>query len=363
MALEAIHPNIEILPSANVPDRAVGGGKRNDVQVMADTIEADIFNPENQKHKSTLLDKLGRKVRINFSQASDALRGKPDVILSTSEISGIGVEAMRQFHRWEGKHVVISHKLDSGLKSKVQKYWQWFNHVDALICLSQTQYEYAKDSLHVPEEKLHLVNVGIDTNWYAPPTEKIEPEQKYGLAVGKEQRDYPTLIEAMRIVQQTRPDISIKVVAGSHWSTYKDTSAVALPQNITFETRFLTEEELLNLYQQAHISVVPINPDQTYAAGVNGMLEATSTGNRVVVSKTPGMSGYIDQLRDAEENNDSGIHTVAPGDAEALARTIIEAWDRPVVVQNRLVQATRENFSLESYTQKIAEIVDTLKKK
>lgn len=359
MSAESMVPRMEILPSSMVskePDN--DGAKRNDVRYMAHELEADILNPTTPEKSSRFLQILGDKVRINLDQANRALDGNPPVVLSTSEISGIGIEAMRPFHRnWKGKHVVIAHKLDSGLKSKVQKYWKWFNTADALICPSQIQYNYAKDVLGIPEEKLHLIHIGIDTNWYTPPEAKNESESPYALAVGKEQRDYPTLLEAMKIVKATRPDIKLKIVAGSHWSTYSGKTETATPDNVEFETKFLSEEELRTLYQQARLSIVPINADQTYTAGANGLLEAAATGNRVIVSKTPGIEEYISLLQGDVDTGDSGVYPVQSADPQALADQIIQAWDMPVTIQTGLVERTKEHFSLEKYAGDVQSVI------
>ena len=109
------------------------------------------------------------------------------------------------------------------------------------------------------------------------------------------------------------------------------------------------------LYRNARAVVIPVRPGTSYAAGVNGILEAMACATPVIASDTPGLSGYV---RDGIDGR-----TVAPGDAAALRRTVQELWEDPVQAR-RLGDAGRDiverDRTVDHFVERVAGLVTSL---
>ena len=117
----------------------------------------------------------------------------------------------------------------------------------------------------------------------------------------------------------------------------------------------LSYPELRRLYQGARVVAVPVHPGTPYAAGVNGVLEAMSCARPVVVSDTPGLSGYVEDRVNGRQ--------VAAGDPAALRTVIQELWEDRGVAE-LVARAGRETVvrgrTIEHFVDRVAGLVDTL---
>ncbi|MGC4042947.1 MAG: glycosyltransferase family 4 protein [Armatimonas sp.] len=104
------------------------------------------------------------------------------------------------------------------------------------------------------------------------------------LSAGLEERDYPTLIQA---VEGT--DWQLTVAAGSPWSKFSFASE-APPENVTVAK--FAQKELREQYAQADVVVLSVNPTPR-ACGMNVVLEAWAMGVPVIATDTPGLKSYL----------------------------------------------------------------------
>lgn len=182
-----------------------------------------------------------------------------------------------------------------------------YRQMDAVWVLSQGQLTVLKEWLDVPVSRLHYVPFGIDTAFFL-----IEPmpEAPMVLSLGSDRdRDPITLINAMRIVRQKLPDTRIVV----------QSALSRLPAGIEPLPR-LTGPQVKAWYSQATVVAIATRPN-LHVSGMTTALEAMSTGRPVVLSSTPGAGDYVPDGRAG--------YLVPPGDAQAMAKAVINLLRRP----------------------------------
>ena len=137
-------------------------------------------------------------------------------------------------------------------------------------------------------------------------------------AVGREMRDYATLIEAIRD-WNVPCHIAAKVDVGKKdpWMTDIPDPA-RLPSQVTFGTK--PYPELRALYARSRFVVLPLYPTDT-DNGVTAMTEAMAMGKAVICTR-------VDGQRDVLEDGVNGIF-VPPRDPGALRRAIEHLWSHP----------------------------------
>jgi glycosyltransferase involved in cell wall biosynthesis len=285
---------------------------------------------------------IERKLKLDIVEALSASRQarQHNLILSLSEKLAIPVATLMRAQGQPIPHIVIGHKLSSGLKTRLFRLWSLHQSFDHIICLCQAQADYAIRHLQVAPEKVSMIYDKVDHRYFHP---QPAAQGDYILAVGQEQRDYETLVKAI-----AGTDIRLVIVASSPWSTGQtqmiDAAGVKTLSRIPFS-------ELRDLYAGARLVVVPLfNVD--YAAGVNAALEAMAMGRPLIISRTPGIADYVLE-------GETGCYA-APGDAPALREVILSLWDKPQE-RERLGtngrQMVEERMNLDIYVEQIAQIV------
>lgn len=254
------------------------------------------------------VQQLERRLRLDLTSSLFAAVRAPrhNLILSMSEKAAIPVAAALALTGRATPHTVIAHKLSSGLKTHLWRLGRLQRRFADVICVSRAQADYAVHELGVPAEAAHFVHDKVDQRFFRP---QRAPGEDFILAVGKEQRDYETLLRAV-----AGTGLRLVVVASSPWAT--DQAEMTAGAEITV-LRQIPYLRLRELYAEARLVVVPLRP-VAYAAGVNALLEAMAMGKAVVASATEGLEGYV---RDGE----TGL-LVPPGDAGALREAVLTCW-------------------------------------
>ena len=293
------------------------------------------FPPE----KSGIWGKIENATASDIRQAFRA-RQKTGVscLLSLSEkvglpLSLIGTRGTR--------HVLIAHHLTSARKADFQRKFGWLNRIDAVIVLCQEQEKYLLDEVKLAREQVFLIRDKVDHRFFTPDS-AISVEPDLIVAVGRERRDYRTLVEAMKRL----PDRRAIVVASSPWARQEASGeGTSLPPNVTF-VRGLTFDELRSLYARAAVVCLPLEAGTRYAAGVNGLLEGMAMAKPIVASQTPGLVDYLDPR---------AVLSVPPGDPKALA---VALGSRPNAELGRVGRALVEDgWNLDNYLESVKGVV------
>jgi glycosyltransferase involved in cell wall biosynthesis len=281
------------------------------------------------------------KLDLNEALAAAGLLACASVLVSLSERVAIPLAAALRFQRRRVPHVVVAHKLSSGLKTVLLKAWPLQRSFTRLVCLARPQISYATRVLGMDPGRVLFAPSSVDAAFFHPLA--IE-EDDFVLAVGNEQRDYPTLLQAL-----AGTGLKLTIVASSPWSS----SRVSLAQapNLTL-LQGLPWEELRRLYAAARLVVVPLH-SVDYAAGVTGLLEGMAMARPVIAARTPGLEGYL-------ADRSTG-RCVPPADPLALRQAILDLWESPAERARLAANARRaveEELSLDLAVERMARIVE-----
>lgn len=285
---------------------------------------------------------IERRIRLDLVEAASAARqcSKHNVILSTSEKIAIPLAVLLSITKCKTPHIVIAHKLSSGLKTylfRILQIHETFSHV---ICVCRAQADYAVNQLGIPESRVDFVYDKVDHRFFHPL--KVNTGD-YILAIGQEQRDYKTLLRAI-----AGAGIKLVVVASSPWSTSQirmdEIGEVSILSHIPYQ-------ELRILYAQARLVVIPLFAVD-YAAGVNAALEAMAMAKPLIISRTRGITDYV-------VHNETGLY-VSPGDAAELRDTVLSLCGQANELKRlgtNARQAVEESMNLDIYVDQVVRVV------
>jgi glycosyltransferase involved in cell wall biosynthesis len=285
---------------------------------------------------------IEKRIKLDLVESVFAANqcSKHNVVLSTSEKIAVPLAALLSVTKRKIPHIVIAHKLSSGLKTRLFRMWQLYKTFSHVICVCRAQTDYAVNQLGVPESGVDFVYDKVDHRFFHPL--KVDTGA-YVLAVGQEQRDYTTLLRAI-----SGTGLELVILGSSPWST----SQIQMDEinEVTF-LRNISYHELRALYARARLVVVPLF-GVDYAAGVNALLEAMAMAKPLIVSRTKGIIDYV-------VHDETGVY-VSPGDAEELKDRILSLWGRSKELDRlgtNARQAVEQRMNLDIYVNQVAQIV------
>ena len=284
----------------------------------------------------------------DLRQAIAALRRhrRVSVYVSLSEKIGLPLALLLKARRIQTPHVLLAHHLTSAKKRALQARSRWLDGYSRIVVLSEAQAAYLRDEAEYPNQRVALLPDSVDTEFWHLPEIDMSDGERFVLSVGQERRDYHTLFVAARELSS----IPFVVVAGSAW-TNQNTVREDAPPNVAIRQN-LPYVELRDLYARSALVVLPLEASVLYAAGANGLLEGMAMGKTVIVTETPGLSGYAEP--------DTNACVVPAGAPAALAQAIYGLWKSPEYAARLSVQArpaVATKHSLEAYVAALVGIV------
>jgi glycosyltransferase involved in cell wall biosynthesis len=284
-------------------------------QVLNSTLLEDRFVNE----ATGLRGMLYKKLPLVIAQVLEAyrIRKSYDVIITWSEARAVLFALLLKITGSKTPHVSLMYWMSKPKQAALLKHVH--SHMHKIVTWSSVQRTFAIEQLGVAPEKIILVKHPVDQKFWRPMNAQMDTI----CAVGSENRDYATLIEAMRGV-----DIPCHIAAKDiriveqHRATTVDAAAFlgTLPQNVTVGQRpYLA---LRQLYARSRFTVVPLLPSDT-DNGISTILESMAMGKAVICSRTTGQV-------DAIEEGKTGIF-VPQGDAKSLRDAIVYLWNNPEV--------------------------------
>jgi len=178
----------------------------------------------------------------------------------------------------------------------------------------------------------------IDADFFT--STKIEEEEDFILAVGDANRDYITLIKAIK-------DLNVKLIIATRNLSFRGKFSYKLQDLIMFKNnnmyvKEVSIDELKKLYEKAKLVVLPLIPSLT-GAGVTALLEAFSMSKPVIVSDSPGLKEYC--------MNDINCIVIKPYDWKFLQMAILNLLNDDK--KRKRLGVNARNFILENYSTKI----------
>ena len=314
---------------------------RLDYREIARKVDGEIYGLDESALGGLTL-RFERMLKLDLSEALLAYSriGNSNLILSTSEKTGLPMAALWALSRQDNPHVLISHHISSPNKKRLFSIWPLYRSFSKIIFVSRSQARYATEILGLPQDRVKFTFDKVDHHFFAP--QNRTPED-FILSVGNEERDYSTLISAL-----SGSNIRLVIVASSPWSKFRSDSSPKA--NVTILDR-ITYLELRELYARARMVVLPLN-DVDFAAGANAALEAMAMAKPLILLDSHGLEGYV-------SHDQTGW--ILPGkNPAALREAILMLWDdsasRARLGANAR-QAVLDQMNMQIYTEKIAETV------
>ena len=231
-------------------------------------------------------------------------RNKYDVVINASIRNGQLFSLFRSIFRIrKPKHIILELMLDeekNSIRWKIKKMIQKaaFSSVDLVFVSSTGETVTYSERLKIPKERFRFLP--FHTNVIEP--QKMNHSDNYIFSAGKTGRDYGTLADAVR-------DINQKVIIVSDKISVKN---VTFPSNV--EVFFdIPYQKYLDLLYRCLLVVVPLKK-LVKSTGQVAILEAMALGKPVIATRTTGTEDYL-------QSGLNGI-LVPVGDSEALRNAI-----------------------------------------
>jgi glycosyltransferase involved in cell wall biosynthesis len=212
-----------------------------------------------------------------------------------------------------------------------------------VVVFSESQIEYLRKE-YGSAVRTALLPHRADVGFYHPAPLTEGDGRPYVFSVGNDiSRDFDTLARAAKICATT-PGFQHRFVVQTK-------NAVADGGALDIRRDTVSYADLRTLYQQAGVVVLPLH-DMIHPGGINTLLEAMATSRPIVVSDSRGVRDYV---RDGVT-----MLTAPPGDANALAATIVNLTQSPAEAQRLGDNARRfvvEHCDNRVYARELAEIV------
>jgi glycosyltransferase involved in cell wall biosynthesis len=255
-----------------------------------------------------------RRLPTGLAQALEAFsrRGRYDALISWGEPFGIPLAALLKAAGARTPHIALFSWISTLKKAALLA--RVHSHIHRLVVWSSVQYDFAINRLGIPPARVVQLRWLVDEQFWRPTT---APSDMI-CAVGREMRDYPTLVEAIRDWNvpchiAAKLDLRKK----DQWrSDLRESSS--FPGHITIGPK--SASDLRTLYARSRFVVIPLYPTDT-DNGVTVMTEAMAMGKAVICSR-------VDGQRDVLQDGVNGIF-VPPGDPPALRHAMEYLWTHP----------------------------------
>lgn len=349
--------------------RLESGGPRRDFASLAQALHGRVVYRSGNAPRGWRGRLLGPHLRQAWRAAAQLRVG--DRVFADGEHVGIPLLVAAAFHGRHPAVVMLGHMPGRWWKRALLALTTRLGAPGTLLVHSQRQLELVKPWLG-SRWRVEFIPYQVDTEfWTDAAVSGADQGLPLILAVGSEQRDYETLLEAARSVPA-----DFLVAAGSYWARETAGTRVAPPPNVRILSEPLSFSELREQYRRSSIVVVPLR-DVPNQAGVTTMLEAMSVGRPVVVTANQGQTDVVagplvppgSAPLDEAATRDRGPRAPTEGwtglyvplrDADALRRALMLLLDEPQqrdALADSARRSVRRTFTFEAYVDGLARAV------
>jgi glycosyltransferase involved in cell wall biosynthesis len=331
---------------------AEGVRARQEYVALADGLDAEIMDWSYFQTRATPVARaVARRAGYVPAQIAEAYvrRNRYANIVLKADKLGLPLALIHKLTRARRDLVLISVWISRGKKAMFVHPLGAHSHFKSIVFASSAQMEIARQRLGVPAHKAVFAPQPADERFWKPDGRPVE---NLICSVGSEQRDYRTLVEAVRGVD-VRAEIAVGGIVLRTGNLEADLSpalgpliSADLPPNVEVRQQ-LDHQALRDMYARSKFVVVPTE-DVDFDAGVTVIAEAMAMGKAVIVTRTFGQ-------RDLVREGETGLH-VPPGDPRAL-REAIERLLRDPAEAERMGRAARafaeEHLRLDDWVAKV----------
>lgn len=263
-----------------------------------------------------------------------------DVIFTWELRSALATALLRRLTRKrQARFVAVGPILKGGVLRALPLVRPLLGDADRIVCFASAECDEYARLLRLPRERFQFV----PTPWLAD-EEETDQDDGFILALGHSNRDYPTLLEAVR-----GTNLPVTLVA----SDASALNGVEPPPNVC--VRYNTGHHETNaLIAGATLHAIPLHAS-SYSAGQTVLLRAMARGKATVVSDTSG-------VRDYTRDNETAV-LVPPGDAAALRAALVRLWnDAPERrrIGHNAARVVRDEFGFPRFAHRLAAIAEEL---
>jgi glycosyltransferase involved in cell wall biosynthesis len=211
----------------------------------------------------------------------------------------------------------------------------------SVVSITRFTQDYLVENYGIPAEKVCLTYQGTDVDLFTrSDSRRAEALKRYSLPAGatpilgnvgsfEERKGQTVLLEAVAEIRQTFPEVHLMLVGdGPDEEKLKQAvETMGLSDNVSF---FPFTNEPVYLYEVIDLLVLP----SLYKEGLpNVLLEAMSMECPVVASRLAGIPEVV--------VNDETGYMVEPGNARALALSVVKLWSDKKAYANMAANARR----------------------
>ena len=212
---------------------------------------------------------------------------------------------------------------------------------DAVILVSESQRDYFLEFFS--PDRIFVVPHGVDTGYFQPPA--VLSHRPLCLTVGSKLRDFETFASTIDLVLAAKSDVRFVAVGARR----TDSSVPPLKHERVEFLDELTDEELLQVYQEAQLCVFPLLD----GTANNALLEAMACGLPIVATDVGGIPEYL--------TSDAGI-LCPTHDSEAFANAILRVLgDRQLAKTMSAASRSRAvEFDFETVAREMDKVYDAI---
>jgi glycosyltransferase involved in cell wall biosynthesis len=326
---------------------------RHSMAVLADRYDAIVHIPHPERDRPNAFDRMRSRLfgsRESWAMArrlADRL-GPGDIVFCQSESVGLPLASLLGKRSKRPKLFVFGHNLTSRRCRMAARLFGFASRVDAMGVCCSSQAEFLHRDLKIAESRIHLLLEHVDNRFFSPGPASRDKVRPVIAGVGLEKRDYRTLAQACRDL-----DVDIRISGFSRYAALLAESLPdPLPPNMT--RRYYSWTELVQLYRDADVVVAPVFPCR-YAAGVTTLIEALCCHRPVVVTRSSGLSDYLDPS--------DGLSLVEPFDSDGMRRAIVRLLEHPEEAReqaDRGFQLASQRYDFDRDIDRRAELLQAL---
>jgi len=206
------------------------------------------------------------------------------------------------------------------------KVWLIRNGTAHLCVLSSSEYKSYQDVWGIPAELMSQIDFKVISEDRLD--ELPAGDEPFVASGGNSERDYDLLFDAVRGL-----DIPVMI------STTLTFPAGRVPPNVTLCPNNHTVQSFYGPMAKARLVVMPFKDGLLRSTGQGTYLSAMYLGKCLVVTGTPG-------VHDLVSDGETGL-IVPPGDAPALRRALLAAWEDPAL-RRRVGEKAKATVSLKN---------------
>jgi glycosyltransferase involved in cell wall biosynthesis len=213
-----------------------------------------------------------------------------------------GENSYRYLRGIGNNRIICTYHQPPSVFTEVVRDREHVRRLDAIVVVARSQVAFFGE--FVGEERVFLVPLGVDTAFFRPGG-RGRAGHRICLSVGQWLRDFEMLRRAIEVVNSQTDGVEFVIVTSQPNYGYFDGLG-----NVTLKCG-IPEEELLRLYQDADLFLLPLLDATANLA----LLEAMACGLPIVVTDVGGVRDYVDE---------GCAILVRPGDAEGMAKALLE---------------------------------------